>query len=63
MVSFAKVLSPPDAEAIRAFVVQLATQARNSPAPVGGGGAGAGPAAAPAPAPARGVETAPALHR
>jgi cytochrome c553 len=54
MVSFRKVLSPQDAEAIRAHVVRLANQAKNAPPPPGRGpGAGpAAPAAAPAPAPA-----------
>jgi hypothetical protein len=70
MVSFRKVLSTQDAEAIRAYVVKLAHDAKNNPAPAFGGGPGAGaarapatpspaaPSAAPAPAPA-----APALHR
>ena len=53
MVSFRKVLTLQDAEAIRAYVVHIANQAKNSPAPTGGfgGGPGAGPpAGAPAPA-------------
>jgi alcohol dehydrogenase (cytochrome c)/quinohemoprotein ethanol dehydrogenase len=36
MVSFSKVLSPQDAEAIRAHVVRLANQAKNAPPPPGG---------------------------
>jgi mono/diheme cytochrome c family protein len=52
MVSFKKVLSPQDAEAIRAHVVRLANQAKSAPPAMGGGrggaaGAGAGPGAAP----------------
>jgi mono/diheme cytochrome c family protein len=61
MVSFKKVLSPQDAEAIRAHVVRLANQAKNAPpAAVGrgpGGGPGAGPAGAPAPASTPGAST------
>jgi quinohemoprotein ethanol dehydrogenase len=51
MVSFRKVLQPQDAEAIRAYVVRLAQQAKNAPpGPFGPGtGAPAPPAAAPAP--------------
>ncbi|HEV7632634.1 MAG TPA: PQQ-dependent dehydrogenase, methanol/ethanol family, partial [Steroidobacteraceae bacterium] len=45
MVSFKKVLSPQDAEAIRAHVVRLANQAKNAPPAPTGGGPGAGPAA------------------
>lgn len=52
MVSFRKVLSPEDAEAIRAYVTQLAHQAKNAPA---GRGPGA-PATTPAP-------PAPAVHQ
>jgi quinohemoprotein ethanol dehydrogenase len=70
MVSFRKVLTPDDAEAIRAYVVSLAIQAKNAPAPAFGGPPGGAPAAAPAaPAPAQGAGTAtppqpaPQLHR
>ena len=52
MVSFAKVLTAQDAEAIRAHVVRLANQAKNAPPGLGfGGGRGVGaglPAGAPA---------------
>jgi alcohol dehydrogenase (cytochrome c)/quinohemoprotein ethanol dehydrogenase len=48
MVSFKKVLTPQDAEAIRAHLVRLAIQAINAPAPGRGPGGGAS-AAAPAP--------------
>ena len=47
MVSFRKVLTPQDAEAIRAYVVVRAHQAKNAP-PGSGLGRGA-PAGAPAP--------------
>jgi len=58
MVSFRKVLTPADAEAIRAYVVRLAHQAKNAPpGPFGGRGPGA---PAPAPAPAPGAATPPA---
>jgi quinohemoprotein ethanol dehydrogenase len=58
MVSFRKVLTPQDAEAIRAHVVHLANQAKNAPPGVGfGGGPGAGPPAAPAPASTPGAAT------
>jgi len=71
MVSFRKVLSPQDAEAIRAYVVKLAHDAKNNPQPAGrgpGGGAAAAPAPAPAPAtpaaPSAGAAPAqPALHQ
>jgi mono/diheme cytochrome c family protein len=62
MVSFRKVLTPQDAEAIRAYVTRLAHQAKNAP-PFGGfgGGPGAGPpAGAPAPASTPGAGAAPA---
>jgi alcohol dehydrogenase (cytochrome c)/quinohemoprotein ethanol dehydrogenase len=63
MVSFKKVLTPQDAEAIRAHLVRLAIQAKNAPASGGGPGGGA-PAAAPAPVPsAAPAVPAPALHR
>jgi quinohemoprotein ethanol dehydrogenase len=62
MVSFRKVLSPQDAEAIRAYVVRLAHQAKNAPPAFGpGGGPGPGvapPTGAPAPAPAPAPATA-----
>ena len=59
MVSFGKVLTPQDAEAIRAYVVHLANEAKNEPpapgrfgaGPGGGAGAGAPGSAAAAPAP------------
>jgi quinohemoprotein ethanol dehydrogenase len=57
MVSFRKSLTPQDAEAIRAYVVRLAHQAKNAP-PFGGFGVGPGagpPAGAPPPAPAPGA--------
>jgi quinohemoprotein ethanol dehydrogenase len=59
MVSFAKVITPQDAEAIRSFVVTQSNDAKNAPpAPGGFGGPPAGAApAAPAPAPP------PALHQ
>jgi alcohol dehydrogenase (cytochrome c)/quinohemoprotein ethanol dehydrogenase len=67
MVSFRKVLTTDDAEAIRAYVVSLAIQAKNAPPPAFGGPPGGAPAAAPAaPAPAQGAGTAtpaPQLHR
>ncbi len=57
MVSFRKVLSTQDAEAIRSYVVKLANQAKNAPpAATGRGGA---PAAAPAPMPAPAPTAAP----
>jgi quinohemoprotein ethanol dehydrogenase len=63
MVSFKKSLTPQDAEAIRAYVVRLAHQAKNAPpAPPRGFGAGpsAGPTGAPAPAaPAPGAAATP----
>lgn len=49
MVSFSAFLTPEDAEAVRAYVVSLANDAKNNPPPAPGGAA---PAAAPAPAPA-----------
>jgi alcohol dehydrogenase (cytochrome c)/quinohemoprotein ethanol dehydrogenase len=57
MVSFRKALAPQDAEAIRAYVVKLAHQARNAPPPAFGRGPAPQPAPAPVPAPAG-----PALH-
>ncbi len=49
MVSFAEELTPEDANAVRAYVVSLANEAKNAPTnPFGAGGP---PAAAPAPAP------------
>jgi len=61
MVSFRKVLTPQDAEAIRAHVVHLANQAKNAPPGFGfGGGPGPGagpPAGAPAPASTPGAGT------
>jgi PQQ-dependent dehydrogenase (methanol/ethanol family) len=65
MVSFRKVLTQQDAEAIRAYVVHLANQAKNAPpAPGFGGGppaappaGAAAPAAAATPAPALGAGT------
>jgi alcohol dehydrogenase (cytochrome c)/quinohemoprotein ethanol dehydrogenase len=65
MVSFRKVLTPQDAEAIRAHVVHLANQAKNAPpgAGFGGGrGPGAGPpasASAPVPTPGAAATAAP----
>jgi quinohemoprotein ethanol dehydrogenase len=44
MVSFAKVLTPQDAEAIRAHVVHLANQLKNAPPATGLGAGGAGAA-------------------
>jgi quinohemoprotein ethanol dehydrogenase len=71
MVSFRKVLTLQDAEAIRAYIVHVANQAKNAPPPPGFGGgpggpgapagpggappAGAPPAAAQPPAPAPGA--------
>jgi quinohemoprotein ethanol dehydrogenase len=48
MVSFAKVLTPSDAEAIRAYVTRLAHQAKNAPPGFGRGPGGPPPAGAPA---------------
>ena len=62
MVSFRDLLAEEDAEAIRAYVVSLANEAKNAPPPAA---PGAAPpvAAAPAPAPATGATTAaPELH-
>ena len=62
MVSFAKVMTPQDAEAIRSYVVTIANEAKNAPpAPAfgGPGGPGGPPPAAPA-APA--ATAAPAPH-
>ncbi len=56
MVSFKKDLTPEDAEAIRAYVVTLANQAKNAPPPPAFGGPG-GPGGAGAPPPQ------PALHQ
>lgn len=53
MVSFAKVLTPEDAEAIRAYIVSLANQAKNAP-PGPGRGPGGPPPGTPAPAPGPG---------
>jgi quinohemoprotein ethanol dehydrogenase len=62
MVSFAKVITPQDANAIRSYVVSLSNEAKNAPpAPAFGGPGGPGgppPAAGPAPA-----APAPALHQ
>lgn len=74
MVSFRKVLTPQDAEAIRAYVVRLANQAKSAPPSAGfAGGLGrcaglpaGAPALAPAPTSAAGATTAappPALHQ
>jgi len=54
MVSFSKVLTPQDAEAIRAYVVRLAHQLKNAPPGAAGPGGAAAPppAGAPAPVPA-----------
>jgi hypothetical protein len=49
MVSFRKMLTPQDAEAIRAYVVHIANEAKSAPPGNGFAGGGA-PAAAPAPA-------------
>ena len=49
MVSFRKMLTPQDAEAIRAYVVHIANEAKSAPPGNGVAGGGA-PAAAPAPA-------------
>ncbi|MFM1885201.1 MAG: hypothetical protein RL026_358 [Pseudomonadota bacterium] len=52
MVSFRKVLSDDDAEAVRAYVVKLSHQLKNAPPPPGrGAGAGAPPPPAAPPAP------------
>ena len=48
MVSFADDLTPEDANAVRAYVVSLANEAKNAPPNPFGGGR---PAPAPAPAP------------
>jgi quinohemoprotein ethanol dehydrogenase len=68
MVSFAKVLTPQDAEAIRAYVTRLAHQAKNAPPGFGrgpGGGPGAGPGGpqpgAPSAAPPSQTPAAPAV--
>lgn len=58
MVSFRKVLTTDDAEAIRAYVVHAANQAKNAPPGMQGGPPGAGASASP-PAPAAGT---PAMH-
>jgi quinohemoprotein ethanol dehydrogenase len=72
MVSFAKEITPQDAENIRAYMVQQATLAKNAPPPPpfggpggGRGGAGGAPAAAGGAggAPAAGATPAPALHQ
>lgn len=70
MVSFRDSLKPEDAEAVRAYVVTLANQAKSSPQPAGGFGGGPGaapPAAAPAPVPApaagAGQAAEPAAHQ
>jgi quinohemoprotein ethanol dehydrogenase len=62
MVSFRKVLQPQDAEAIRAYVVRLAQQAKKAPpGPFGPGPGGpAPPAAAPPPATTPGTPATPA---
>jgi PQQ-dependent dehydrogenase (methanol/ethanol family) len=61
MVSFRKVLTPEDAEAIRAYVVHVANQAKNAPpSPPGGFPGGAGPGGPPPVAPAA---AAPAPHQ
>jgi mono/diheme cytochrome c family protein len=59
MVAFSKVLSPQDAEAIRAHVVRLANQAKNAPPGPGRGASGAPP---PAPVPPAAPPT-PAVHQ
>jgi quinohemoprotein ethanol dehydrogenase len=67
MVSFAKVLTPDDADSIRAYVVSLANDAKNNPPPAGPGGPP--PAATPPPAapaakpPATAPAQQPALHQ
>ncbi len=70
MVSFRKVLTPDDAEAIRAYVVHLAHDLKDHPPPPfgfpgrRGGAAEAGGAAAPAPGPSAGATPPPpALHQ
>jgi len=61
MVSFAKLITPQDADDIRAYMVHLATLAKNAPPPPAGGPRGpGGPPAAPGGAPAAPV---PALHQ
>jgi hypothetical protein len=61
MVSFAKVLTPPDAEAIRAYVTRLANQAKNAPPFAFPGAPGAVPGAgAPVPGSTPGTGAAPA---
>src|SRR5690606_30008284 len=59
MVSFRDALTPGDAEAIRAYVVKLANDAKNNPQPAGG------PLGAPSPPPASPATPAPseAPHR
>jgi len=60
MVSFAKVITPQDADAIRSYMVGLSNDAKNAPPPPAGGPGGPGgppPAATPAAPPA------PALHQ
>jgi quinohemoprotein ethanol dehydrogenase len=58
MVSFRKVLTPQDAEALRAFIVGIANQAKNAPPPANGGGRGPG-----GPPPPAALPAAPALHQ
>ncbi len=52
MVSFASVLTPDDAESIRAYVVKLSNDAKNAPPPAGPGGPAPAAQVAPPAAPA-----------
>ena len=70
MVSFAKVITPQDAEAIRSYVVTTANEAKNAPpAPAFGGPGGPGRPGGPPPAAGAGAATssapaaAPVLHQ
>ena len=68
MLSFSKVMSPADAEAIRSHLVRLANDAKDNPRPAGGfggpGGPGGGPRPpAPAAAPAAPTEAPVGLHQ
>jgi alcohol dehydrogenase (cytochrome c)/quinohemoprotein ethanol dehydrogenase len=58
MVSFASVLTPDDAESIRAYVVKLSNDAKNAPPQAGPGGPPPAAAAQVAPAPAPAVQVA-----
>lgn len=64
MVSFKSVLTPQEAEAIRAYVVKLANDAKNAPPPAFGPGGGPRPAAPAAPTtPSQPRQPSPAPHQ